>query len=829
MAIALAIACALAPRTARAQCASTTAISCGDTKNGALSTVGEVDCFQFDANAGETVSVTTELTAGSFQPCWTIVGPSGPLSPQTCGHAQRTLPDAGTYTIEVHDNGDNETGAYDVNMVVVSDTASNCAEAITCGTPLPRDISVVAESDTYRFTGVAGETVSITVQETGGGLSGCWTLHDPTGASLGSACGQDEKTLAVDGGYTIRVSDQAEAKTGTYDVDLVVVSDSAQTCATPIACGNTIASALPSVGQSNTYKFAAMAGETVSITAQETGGGLVACWTLYDPAGIPIEAGCGQATKPLAVDGEYSIRVRDSNDTKTGTFDLNLTFVSDTASNCAEPIACGQNLARSLTDVAQSNTYRFTAEAGETVSITAQETSAFITACWELYDPEGISVIGACGQAEKTLAVAGDYTIRVYDNGDAETGTYDIDLVVVSDTASNCAEAITCGDTFARTIATTGESDTFAFDAAAGETVSVTAQETGGFLGACWEIYDPQGISLGGVCGQAEKTLAVAGRYTVRVSDDNDTETGSYDVNLVVTSDTAHNCALPIACGDVLDGSIDLRGQSDTYRVDGAQVAGNVMIDTEHTGGMINACWELYDPTGASLGGVCGASERTLAFAGAYTVRVYDGGDNDTGSYSVTLCTPTSTTTTTVLTGTSTTTSTTLPGGGERLSGATLRLTDRAGKPQKRRLLAVSHDPTLTLGAGAGTVDDPTAEGGTLRVLSAAGDRFDATYILPPSGWRALSKKDASRGWKFTNGDTIKLVVVRRGKLLKVVGKGAGLSQTLGANPDPVGLVLTFGTHPDCLSFGGQTQFAAGKAFTAKNAPAPSVCPGFTP
>src|SRR6185295_8988603 len=124
------------------------------------------------------------------------------------------------------------------------------------------------------------------------------------------------------------------------------------------------------------FAFTAAAGETVSITAQETGGGLAACWDLYDPQGIPIRTACGQGERTLAFAGKYTIRVYDSNDTKTGTYDVNLVFVSDTASSCAEPIGCGQNLARTITDVAQSNTYRFTSAADETVSITAQETSA---------------------------------------------------------------------------------------------------------------------------------------------------------------------------------------------------------------------------------------------------------------------------------------------------------------------------------------------------------------------------------------------------------------------------------------------------------------------
>ena len=149
------------------------AIACGDTMSGALSVSGEMDCYQFSAGMGETVSITTQVTAGVFQPCWRLQGPTGPLDPAVCGQATRTLPAAGTYTIEVFDPN-MRTGAYDVNLVVVSDTPSNCGEPLVCGQTPPRNITSVGESDTYRFVAAAHETVSITAQETGGGLNACW-------------------------------------------------------------------------------------------------------------------------------------------------------------------------------------------------------------------------------------------------------------------------------------------------------------------------------------------------------------------------------------------------------------------------------------------------------------------------------------------------------------------------------------------------------------------------------------------------------------------------------------------------------------------------------
>jgi hypothetical protein len=256
-------------------------IACGETKSGLLSSANEVDCFQFTVGAGEAVVITTQVTAGVFQACWQLEGTPNVF----CGEGEQIL-GAGTYTIQVFDSGQNQTGAYNVSMVVVSDTAHNCATAHTCGQTVAGNISAVSESDTRRFVAAANDTVSITAQETGGGLTACWELYDPTGLSLGGACGQREKTLAVAGGYTIRIFDVVDANTGSYDLNLVFISDSPSSCAEAISCGQTLARNLGSVGESGTLHFTGAAGDTVSITAKETGGALLACWSLYDPQGI---------------------------------------------------------------------------------------------------------------------------------------------------------------------------------------------------------------------------------------------------------------------------------------------------------------------------------------------------------------------------------------------------------------------------------------------------------------------------------------------------------------------------------------------------------------
>jgi len=71
---------------------------------------------------------------------------------------------------------------------------------------------------------------------------------------------------------------------------------------------------------------------------------------------------------------------------------------------------------------------------------------------------------------------------------------------------------------------------------------------------------------------------------------------------------------------------------------------------------------------------------------------------------------------------------------------------------------------------------------------------------------------------------SVKSVLVKPGKLARVIGKGSSLGHTLAANPDPVSVVLELGAQAYCGRFGGSTQFKVGTKYLAKRAGAPAKC-----
>jgi hypothetical protein len=97
----------------------------------------------------------------------------------------------------------------------------------------------------------------------------------------------------------------------------------------------------------------------------------------------------------------------------------------------------------------------------------------------------------------------------------------------------------------------------------------------------------------------------------------------------------------------------------------------------------------------------------------------------------------------------------------------------------------------------------PTLFGGSVRVRTATGDRFDSTSNLPKAGWTTIGTPGRNKGYRFTSkAGPIRRVMVIPGRRVKVIGTGA-FTATLSTNPNPVDVVLRTGAKRYCFEFGG--------------------------
>lgn len=308
-----------------------------------------------------------------------------------------------------------------------------------------------------------------------------------------------------------------------------------------------------------------------------------------------------------------------------------------------ESLACGEIKAGTISALAQTDCFQFAGEAGEVVTLLSKSAGSSIQACSQLRGPGG-DIIGtdACEQpATITLPATGTYTIRLFDRSNDETGGYNVQLQVLSATASSCPTAtLPCGATPAGILASIVESDTYRFVAAqAGEVVSITASDTSAPFEACWQLYAADGSPIGTLeCAQDTRTLPAPGPYTIRVFELGNDATGTYRLDVTVLSATTAGCPdATLSCGETHTGSIAALADNDVYWFTTTSVNQVVDITTTTTAGTMNTCWELFDANGASTGGgiICGHDERVVATPGTYVLRVFDLTYEGSGTYEV--------------------------------------------------------------------------------------------------------------------------------------------------------------------------------------------------
>ncbi len=245
----------------------------------------------------------------------------------------------------------------------------------------------------------------------------------------------------------------------------------------------------------------------------------------------------------------------------------------------AQELRCGDTLRRTIEQ--KFDFVSFNAKQGEVVSISVAPVAEppqdpNFAPEFQLEDPDGDIVFlagasrlrvceSAVHQCETTvLPLDGTYTLIVNDNGKKQTGTYTVSLEAVSQTADGAwngpptasapvapackrtnasgkadgTQAIDFDTPVGGVIDDLGETDTFTFEAAAGETMAVELNRlaAGDLFHPRWKLFDPSGQPVEGDCDADETCsrgpLAAAGVYTIKVFERDYSATGEYTVTL---------------------------------------------------------------------------------------------------------------------------------------------------------------------------------------------------------------------------------------------------------------------------------------------------------
>ncbi len=538
--------------------------------------VGDLDLWTVTANPEDRIIVQlAEVTGGAaFTPLVELLTPDGRrLAGNSGGVATRVEAQAalgGTYTVMVSDLNQTGSGTYRLRLAQVPAAfvvpMSDEGGALTNGANQSGTIDS-GDIDLWTFTASQGDRIALQVNEVSGaaGFTPVLELFSPNGSRL--AVDSDGLVARVDaqaslsGTYTVAVSDLSTSGNGTYQLHLAkapgdfVVPQGDE--------GGALMDAVPQdaaigVGDFDLWTFAATTGERITVLLTELTGG--ANFTprieLFNADGhrqaTAQGATAGTLEAAIEMGGTYTLLVSDANQVGAGTYRLSMSR-SSVGPGSANVLTNGLAHLGNIAVAGQTNTWSFTATAGESLVLHLGETAAgpFVPAL-RLTGPNGALLAASAGSAAAEVSVrttnSGTFTVSVADGsvGRNQTSSYRLTLaktgsalmIALGDEGGPLAN----GASYLSAIVT-GDADAWTFGANAGESISVWMGETmaGSTLYPWLRLYGPDGVLLANDFnpGAADVTVRTtnSGTFLVVIADGNSGRdgTGNYRLSLVKT------------------------------------------------------------------------------------------------------------------------------------------------------------------------------------------------------------------------------------------------------------------------------------------------------
>lgn len=321
------------------------------------------------------------------------------------------------------------------------------------------EIAPIADSDLFRFEGVAGSTVVLTLTDaTAFGAHPLAQIFDPD-QQLISSIGIDDggarerRVLEKTGTYTVLVTENGDDQTATYALGLQgLFPPSVEAVQLCYDCVHT--DAIDVLADSDVYLFDGAVGTTIMLTLTDAAPfGAHPFAQVFDPDeqlvdSLGVNDSGDRHILELQKTGAYTVLVTDAGDDQTAGYFLGLQGIFPIWDS-VECLDYGSVRSDQIDPLADSDLLRFTGTSGTTVRLTLTDTTPF-GACpiAEFLDPAH-TLISTLTQDDGAavwqglLTSTGDYLVVIRENGDDQTATYNVALECVFGGCSPCPSAAT--------------------------------------------------------------------------------------------------------------------------------------------------------------------------------------------------------------------------------------------------------------------------------------------------------------------------------------------------------------------------------------------------
>ena len=332
-------------------------LGAGDCRSPSRGVEHFADRYSFNANAGQRVSITMDVTSGDLDPYVFLIGPDGYVVAQdddgNSGVNSRipfalgtlTLPDSGTYILEATSFGRLQTGSYSLNVsatgctINASPSATHFAAAGGSGS-VNISLSNCGADSSYQFQVFPSTESWLTVQSTTG--NGNQSINFSLTANPNTA---GRRAFLLIGGVTVGGGPADIA--GGVKIPITQSGTGPDCAATAIAFGQTLNGTLdtgdchsPVRGSgfaADRYTFNATSGQRVAISTSAPAGNPDTFLSLLGPNGVVLltddDSGGGtnsripggNRTLTLGLPGTYTIEVTPFAAGGTGSYSITLT------------------------------------------------------------------------------------------------------------------------------------------------------------------------------------------------------------------------------------------------------------------------------------------------------------------------------------------------------------------------------------------------------------------------------------------------------------------------------------------------------------------------